>query len=99
MQVISDEQFDDEWYIDNDCSCHMTGRREERKEFWSLKDGGCVKYGNNSYSTIKGYGMITNREFTIRKMAYVEGLQRNLISVSELVVGTGLKVSFDDEGS
>ena len=32
-------------------------------------------------------------------MAYVEGLQHNLISVSQLVVGTGLKVSFDDEGS
>ena len=32
-------------------------------------------------------------------MAYVEGLQHNLISVSQLVVRTGLKVLFDDEGS
>ena len=40
-----------------------------------------------------------NGEFSIRKSAYVEGLQHNLISVSQLVVGTGLKVSFDDEGS
>ena len=67
--------------------------------FRSLKDGGIVKYGNNSFGTIKGYGMITNGEFSIRKVAYVEGLQHNLISVSQLVVGTGLKVSFDDEGS
>ena len=43
--------------------------------------------------------MITNGELSIRKVAYVEGLQHNLISVSQLVVGTGLKVSFDDEGS
>ena len=43
--------------------------------------------------------MITNGDFSIRKVAYVEGLQHNLISVSQLVVGTGLKVSFDDEGS
>lgn len=43
--------------------------------------------------------MITNGDFFIRKVAYVEGLQHNLISVSKLVVGTGLKVSFDDEGS
>ncbi|KAI3766946.1 hypothetical protein L2E82_17026 [Cichorium intybus] len=43
--------------------------------------------------------MITNGEITIRKVAYVEGLQHNLISVSQLVVGTGLKVSFDEEGS
>ena len=77
----------------------MTGRKEELREFRSLKDGECVKYGNNSYGTIKGYGMITNGDFTIRKVTYVEGLQHNLISVSQLVVGTGLKVSFDDEGS
>ncbi|XP_023766959.1 uncharacterized protein LOC111915537 [Lactuca sativa] len=43
--------------------------------------------------------MITNGDFLIRKVAYVKGLQHNLISVSQLVVGTGLKVSFADEGS
>ena len=43
--------------------------------------------------------MITNREFSIRNVAYVEGLQHNLISVSQLVVWIGLKVSFDGEGS
>ena len=36
---------------------------------------------------------------SISKVVYVEGLQHNLISVSQLVVGTGLKVSFNDEGS
>ena len=77
----------------------MTGRKEELREFRSLQNGGNVKFGNNSYGTIKGYGMITNGDFTIRKVAYVEGLQHNLISVSQLVGGTGLKVSFDDEGS
>ena len=44
---MRDEQFDDEWYIDNGCSRHMTGRREEMREFRSLQDGGSVKYGNN----------------------------------------------------
>ena len=77
----------------------MTGRKEELREYRSLSNGGNVKFGNNSYGTIKGYGMITNGDFTIRKAAYVEGLQHNLISVSQLVGGTGLKVSFDDEGS
>ena len=43
--------------------------------------------------------MITNGEFLIRKVAYVEGLQHNLISVSQLVVGRELKVLFDDKGS
>ena len=43
--------------------------------------------------------MITNREFSICKVAYVEGLEHNLICVLQLVVGTRLNVSFDDEGS
>ena len=77
----------------------MTRMKEELREFRSLPNGGNVKFGNNSYDTIKGYGKITNGDFTIRKVAYVERLQHNLISVSQLVGGTGLKVSFDDEGS
>ena len=56
-------------------------------------------YGNNSLGEIVGYEMFTNGEFSIRKVAYVEGLQHNLISVSQLVIGIGLKASFDDEGS
>ena len=43
--------------------------------------------------------MITNTDYTIRKVAYMEGLQHNLISASQLVAGTRLKLSFDDEGS
>ncbi|KAL7610146.1 hypothetical protein Lser_V15G14186 [Lactuca serriola] len=97
--VIHDGQFDEEWYIDSGCSRHMTGRREELREFRSLKDGGTVNYDNNSFGTIKGYGMITNGDFSIKRVTYVEGVQHNLISVSQIVVGTGLKVSFDDEGS
>ncbi|XP_023729721.1 uncharacterized protein LOC111877429 [Lactuca sativa] len=81
------------------CSHHMIGRREELREFRTLKNGGKVKYGNNATGEIKGCNMIMNGKFTIRKVAYVEGLEYNLISVSQLVVGTGLKVSFNDEGS
>ena len=58
-----------------------------------------MKYRNKSFGWIKGYGMITNGDLSIRKVAYVEGLQHNLISFSQLVVATGLKVSFVDEGS
>ena len=69
------------------------------REYRELKNGGKVKLGNNSLGEIKGYGMITNGEFSICKVAYVEGLQHNLICVSYLVVGTGLKISLDEEGS
>ena len=47
-----------------------------------------MKFGNNSLGEIKGYRMITNGDFSIRKVAYVEVLQHNLISVSQLGVGT-----------
>ena len=82
-------------------AARVTWQEEEKelREFRSLKDGGMVKYGNNSFGTIKGYGMITNGDFSIKKVAYIEGFPHNLINVSQLVVGTGLKVSFDDEGS
>ncbi|KAI3515898.1 hypothetical protein L1887_14803 [Cichorium endivia] len=98
-QVLRDEQYDPEWYIDSGCSRHMTGRKEELREYRSLTNGGKVSYGNNATGKIKGYGMITNGEISIRKVAYVEGLQHNLINVSQLVVGTGLRVSFDEDGS
>ena len=58
-----------------------------------------MKYGNNETGEIKGYGIITNGNLIIRKVAYVEGLQHNLISVSQLVVGTSIKLSFDKEDS
>ena len=81
------------------CSRHMTGKIEYLKDFRELQGAGYVKFGNNDLAEIKGYGKITNGDFTINKVAYVEGLKHNLISVSQLVVGTGLKVSFDEDGS
>ena len=59
----------------------MIGRKDELREYRALKDGGSIKYVNNSLGRIKGCRMITNGEFSIRKVAYVEGLQHNLISV------------------
>ena len=67
----------------------MTGRKEELREYRDLKNGGLVKFGNNVIGEIKGYGMITNGDFLIRKATYVEGLQHNLISVLQLIVGIG----------
>ena len=97
--MLQDEQYDNQWYIDSGCSRHMTGKIEYLKDFRELQGAGYVKFGNNNLAEIKGYGKITNGDFTINKVAYVKGLKHNLISVSQLVVGTGLKVSFDEEGS
>ncbi|KAI3780804.1 hypothetical protein L2E82_10795 [Cichorium intybus] len=60
--------------------------------------GGYVTFGNDANDIIKGYGVLTNGNFTIQKVAYVLGLKHNLISVGQLV-STGLPVEFDNEFS
>lgn len=62
----------------------MTGRKSQVREFCSVRDVGIELYGNNTTSEIKGYCVIKNGEFTIRNIHYVDGLQHNLMSVSEL---------------
>lgn len=74
---MRDEQYDSKWYIDSGCSCQMIGKKSQLCLFQSLKDGGRVKYGNNANGEIKEYGIVTNGEFRICKVAYIEGLQLN----------------------
>ncbi|KAL4556842.1 hypothetical protein LXL04_035006 [Taraxacum kok-saghyz] len=93
VEKVKTENYDNERYIDSGCSRHMTGKIERLKDFRGLKGAGYVIFGNNDVAEIKGYGKLTNGEFTINKVAYVEGLMHNLISVSQLIVGTGLKIS------
>ena len=96
---MCDEQYDVKWYIDSGCSRHMTGRKENLRDYRSLENARVVKFGNNHKCQVKGYGKVTNGNFTVNRVAYVEGLQHNLISVSQLVVGTGNQVVFNEEGS
>lgn len=76
----------------------MTGRKENLHEFQKLDNVEVVKFGNNKCK-VKGYRIVKNGEYTVNRVAYVEGLKHNLISVSQLVVGTGNQVLFDEEGS
>ncbi|KAI3700035.1 hypothetical protein L2E82_44649 [Cichorium intybus] len=48
---------------------------------------------------IRSYGKITNGQFTINRVAFVKGLKHNLVSISQLVVGTGNVVTFNNQGS
>lgn len=59
----------------------MTGKKENLRDFRSLENGGVVKFGNNHKCKVKGYGKITNGTFTVNRVAFLEGLQHNLISV------------------
>ncbi|KAI3503844.1 hypothetical protein L1887_32298 [Cichorium endivia] len=84
--------------MDSGCSRHMTGKKEYLRDYRTL-DAGNVRFGNNDTRPIRGYGKITNCQFTINRVAFVEGLKHNLVSISQLVVGTGNAVTFNDEGS
>ncbi|KAI3494495.1 hypothetical protein L1887_40743 [Cichorium endivia] len=95
-KAFSIEEQDDKWLIDSACSMHMTGRLEFLRDYREVNFGGYVTFENDANGIIKGYGVLTNGNFTIQKVAYVLGLKHNLISVGQLV-STGLRVEFDNE--
>ncbi|KAI3515988.1 hypothetical protein L1887_14895 [Cichorium endivia] len=98
-----DERYDAKWYMDSGCSRHMTGKREYLRDYRTLDDAGNVPFGNNETCPIRGYDKITNGQFTINRVAFVEGLKHNLVSISQLVVGTenakGINVSLESKAS
>ncbi|KAJ9538273.1 hypothetical protein OSB04_031006 [Centaurea solstitialis] len=70
------------WYIDSGCSKHMTGRKELLANF-KQKYGRNVRFGNKLSAPIMGYGDIIHHKITINKVAYVEGLSHNLLSIGK----------------
>ena len=72
------------WYLDSDCSRHMTGDQSLFKVFESKK-GGNATFGDRSKSQIKGKGIISLPELPdIANVLYVEGLRVNLLSISQI---------------
>ncbi|XP_052627826.1 uncharacterized protein LOC128134292 [Lactuca sativa] len=92
------EPNDDSWYIDSGCSKHMTGNRNYLRDFKPIQTNQDVTFGNNMKAKIKGYGNITNGNFTIKKVAFVDDLKHNLISVSQLC-DNNLEVLFTKQRS
>ncbi|KAK2362072.1 hypothetical protein QL285_087167 [Trifolium repens] len=81
------------WYLDSGCSRHMSGDRHSFLSF-EKKEGGFVTFGNNEKGIIKGKGIIGKiNSAKIENVHYVEGLEHNLISISQLC-DNGLEVIF-----
>nr|GFA72484.1 integrase, catalytic region, zinc finger, CCHC-type, peptidase aspartic, catalytic [Tanacetum cinerariifolium] len=70
------------WIIDSGCSKHMTGNRALLKNFVE-KFLGTVRFGNNDFAMIVGYGDVFIGSMTIKKVYYVEGLGHNLFNVGQ----------------
>nr|GFB50596.1 integrase, catalytic region, zinc finger, CCHC-type, peptidase aspartic, catalytic [Tanacetum cinerariifolium] len=66
--------------IDSGCSKHMTGNRALLTNFVE-KFLGTVRFGNNDFAVIAGYGDVVIGSMTIKKVYYVKGLGHNLFSV------------------
>nr|GEV17889.1 hypothetical protein [Tanacetum cinerariifolium] len=64
------------------CSKHMTGNRALLTNFVE-KFLGTVRFGNNHFAVIAGYGDVVIGSMTIKKVYYVKGLIHNLISVGQ----------------
>jgi len=61
------------WYLDNECSRHMTGDKQSFLSFIE-KEGGLVTFGNNEQARIKGKGVIGKiNSAKIENVQYVEG--------------------------
>nr|GEW70417.1 integrase, catalytic region, zinc finger, CCHC-type, peptidase aspartic, catalytic [Tanacetum cinerariifolium] len=78
--------------VDSGCSKHMTGNLKLPINFVE-KFLGTVKFGNDQIAPILGYGDLVQGAITIKRVYYVEGLNRNLFSVGQFC-DANLEVAF-----
>ncbi|GJU76088.1 hypothetical protein Tco_1273158 [Tanacetum coccineum] len=70
------------WYLDSGCSKHMTGDRSWLRNFVK-KFIGAVRFGNDHFGAIMGYGDYLIGDNVISRVYYVEGLGHNLFSIRQ----------------
>ncbi|GJU48419.1 integrase, catalytic region, zinc finger, CCHC-type containing protein [Tanacetum coccineum] len=80
------------WIIDSGCSKQMTGNLKLLRNFVE-KFMGTVRFGNDNFVAITGYGDYVQGNLTICHVYYVEGLRHNLFSVGQFCDGD-LEVAF-----
>ncbi|GJZ21861.1 hypothetical protein Tco_0558900 [Tanacetum coccineum] len=74
------------WIVDSGCSKHMTGDRSLLRNFIE-KFMGTVRFRNDNFVAITGYGDYIYSNITICHVYYVEGLGHNLFSVGQFCNG------------
>nr|GEX35170.1 retrovirus-related Pol polyprotein from transposon TNT 1-94 [Tanacetum cinerariifolium] len=80
------------WYLDSGCSKHMTGDRS-RLMNCVKKFIGTVRFGNDHFGAIMGYGDYVIGDSVISRVYYVEGLWHNLFSVRQFC-DSDLEIAF-----
>ena len=72
------------WYLDSDCSRHMTG---DKTRFKALKEkvGDYVTFGDRSHAQVVGKGTIEIPGLPLLKdVLYIKGLKANLLSITQI---------------
>nr|GEX29493.1 hypothetical protein [Tanacetum cinerariifolium] len=80
------------WYLDSECSKHMTGDRSQLINFVQ-KFLDTIKFRNDHVAKIMGYDDYKIGSFTILRVYFMEGLGHNLFSVGQFC-DSDLKVAF-----
>ncbi|GJZ96079.1 retrovirus-related pol polyprotein from transposon TNT 1-94 [Tanacetum coccineum] len=80
------------WYLDSGCSKYMTGDHSRLRNFMK-KFIGIVRFGNDHFGEIMGYGDYVIGDSVISMVYYVEGLGYNLFSVGQFC-DSDLEVAF-----
>ncbi|GJZ16995.1 retrovirus-related pol polyprotein from transposon TNT 1-94 [Tanacetum coccineum] len=80
------------WIVDSGCSKHMTGNLQLLRNFVE-KFIGTVRFRNDHFAAITGYGDYGQGNLMICHVYYVEGLGHNLFSVGQFCDGY-LEVAF-----
>ncbi|GJV41266.1 retrovirus-related pol polyprotein from transposon TNT 1-94 [Tanacetum coccineum] len=78
--------------VDSGCTKHMTGNLSILCNFVD-KYLGTVRFGNDQFAPILGYGDFVQGNITINRVYYVEGLNHNLFSVGQFC-DADLEVAF-----
>nr|GEY16050.1 hypothetical protein [Tanacetum cinerariifolium] len=74
------------WIVDSECSKHMTGNLKLLRNFIE-KFMGTVRFGNDHFTAIIGYGDYVQGNLTICHAYYVEGLGHNMFLVEQFCDG------------
>ncbi|VFQ73309.1 unnamed protein product [Cuscuta campestris] len=76
-------KYPDVWYLDSGCSRHMTGDASLLSNLIPY-NGPRVTFGeSNDFVLTKGLGNLVYKGLTIQAVSYVEGLNYNLLSISQ----------------
>ncbi|GJX32323.1 retrovirus-related pol polyprotein from transposon TNT 1-94 [Tanacetum coccineum] len=80
------------WYLDSGCSKHMTGDRSQLRNFMK-KFTGTVRFENDHFGAIMGYGDYLIGVSLISRVYFVKGLGHNLFSIRQFC-DSDLEVAF-----